>query len=60
MPKYIGFSPYVSTHSRLKAAGWPYSRKFQTLAVSTHSRLKAAGLIGSHQSFLFLFQHTAA
>ena len=33
----------VSTHSRLKAAGYPYLLKLTLLDVSTHSRLKAAG-----------------
>ena len=33
----------VSTHSRLKAAGWPIYYKFKDISVSTHSRLKAAG-----------------
>ena len=33
----------VSTHSRLKAAGVPLSRRAIALLVSTHSRLKAAG-----------------
>ena len=35
---------YVSTHSRLKAAGfWIQDYKLVCFAVSTHSRLKAAG-----------------
>ena len=33
----------VSTHSRLKAAGWILESTFAHLEVSTHSRLKAAG-----------------
>ena len=33
----------VSTHSRLKAAGWRASFKVIDNMVSTHSRLKAAG-----------------
>ena len=33
----------VSTHSRLKAAGFRSSLKMATIQVSTHSRLKAAG-----------------
>ena len=40
----IGAHFEVSTHSRLKAAGYAVA-DFQTIfAVSTHSRLKAAGL----------------
>ena len=35
---------YVSTHSRLKAAGTAESKGAERMAVSTHSRLKAAGL----------------
>ena len=35
----------VSTHSRLKAAGWPIYYKFKDISVSTHSRLKAAGCL---------------
>ena len=33
----------VSTHSRLKAAGWLRRCPCQRFGVSTHSRLKAAG-----------------
>ena len=33
----------VSTHSRLKAAGFEYAEWLNQVAVSTHSRLKAAG-----------------
>ena len=33
----------VSTHSRLKAAGWGNGRRGSRFRVSTHSRLKAAG-----------------
>ena len=35
---------FVSTHSRLKAAGVLYKLKTLGFAVSTHSRLKAAGI----------------
>ena len=42
-----GKAGYVSTHSRLKAAGDDYDQRISdTLRVSTHSRLKAAGLKG--------------
>ena len=34
---------FVSTHSRLKAAGDPHLSEFHGESVSTHSRLKAAG-----------------
>ena len=34
---------FVSTHSRLKAAGPCYSEQGTKIKVSTHSRLKAAG-----------------
>ena len=34
----------VSTHSRLKAAGFPDILACNKMGVSTHSRLKAAGL----------------
>ena len=37
--------PYVSTHSRLKAAGPTLSDFGRLFHVSTHSRLKAAGLM---------------
>ena len=33
----------VSTHSRLKAAGFELASWLEGLVVSTHSRLKAAG-----------------
>ena len=51
----------VSTHSRLKAAGYQIDMAQMVGVVSTHSRLKAAG----HASALLaklniLFQHTAA
>ena len=50
----------VSTHSRLKAAGFGGALVFWQVLVSTHSRLKAAGIamvfdVGDGQ-----FQHTAA
>ena len=35
----------VSTHSRLKAAGYGLSCWFSVFRVSTHSRLKAAGFL---------------
>ena len=35
----------VSTHSRLKAAGFAVGSGFTCLEVSTHSRLKAAGKV---------------
>ena len=35
--------PKVSTHSRLKAAGYVLIEAASTMCVSTHSRLKAAG-----------------
>ncbi len=35
----------VSTHSRLKAAGYKRSMLDAVVLVSTHSRLKAAGLM---------------
>ena len=38
---------FVSTHSRLKAAGNLATRQPQHLPVSTHSRLKAAGCVSS-------------
>ena len=34
----------VSTHSRLKAAGFEFGFCGKSVAVSTHSRLKAAGV----------------
>ena len=36
----------VSTHSRLKAAGFRFMFISANYGVSTHSRLKAAGLVG--------------
>ena len=38
---------YVSTHSRLKAAGTENPLGVYRTAVSTHSRLKAAGFFSS-------------
>ena len=53
-------SDFVSTHSRLKAAGAIDKPMHSSLIVSTHSRLKAAGT-GSPRAIAFtLFQHTAA
>ena len=40
---------FVSTHSRLKAAGDIYPTTDLDLRVSTHSRLKAAGIAGREQ-----------
>ena len=37
------FYAMVSTHSRLKAAGFDKAAKWAIKSVSTHSRLKAAG-----------------
>ena len=37
---------FVSTHSRLKAAGRTDTQRNHTDTVSTHSRLKAAGNVG--------------
>ena len=37
----------VSTHSRLKAAGYLYFSRRWAHKVSTHSRLKAAGILFS-------------
>ena len=37
----------VSTHSRLKAAGYQYLLTCARIGVSTHSRLKAAGTVCS-------------
>ena len=39
----VTFASYVSTHSRLKAAGIRANYGCRSLPVSTHSRLKAAG-----------------
>ena len=51
----------VSTHSRLKAAGFKSEHYLPGSAVSTHSRLKAAGLlVVMLWAFILLFQHTAA
>ena len=41
----IGTKAAVSTHSRLKAAGYEASFKGKHVNVSTHSRLKAAGAL---------------
>ena len=58
--KDICFKDTVSTHSRLKAAGFPYRDLVFVPFVSTHSRLKAAGHYQTHRAALHLFQHTAA
>ena len=51
----------VSTHSRLKAAGYQHLYIVPVFCVSTHSRLKAAGLNRSAMGLnLSEFQHTAA
>ena len=50
----------VSTHSRLKAAGFDVMKNWSEIAVSTHSRLKAAGATVCDFLFGLLFQHTAA
>ena len=42
--KKLSNTVWVSTHSRLKAAGKTVSRIDRIKLVSTHSRLKAAGL----------------
>ena len=44
--------PPVSTHSRLKAAGFIQYHIFCRVAVSTHSRLKAAGAVHWFDDFL--------
>ena len=44
MPKMMSGVGFVSTHSRLKAAGRKLGFAAHTVFVSTHSRLKAAGL----------------
>ena len=44
MAEYRLIGTQVSTHSRLKAAGFSYARFLEKFMVSTHSRLKAAGL----------------
>ena len=52
---------FVSTHSRLKAAGTQKSDQIGRHGVSTHSRLKAAGsMVVILITVIFLFQHTAA
>ena len=52
---------YVSTHSRLKAAGHTGTEHKPTSNVSTHSRLKAAGFLKYQLDLVIsLFQHTAA
>ena len=52
---------YVSTHSRLKAAGRRWTIMVAKAVVSTHSRLKAAGeAIENLNDDDLLFQHTAA
>ena len=40
---YPVFEAFVSTHSRLKAAGEKKAKEMGVEKVSTHSRLKAAG-----------------
>ena len=51
----------VSTHSRLKAAGFWFVLISTNYRVSTHSRLKAAGLENNiDRIFYNVFQHTAA
>ena len=51
----------VSTHSRLKAAGWHGNAYILPNGVSTHSRLKAAGYHNDTlQGGEMTFQHTAA
>ncbi len=51
----------VSTHSRLKAAGFGDVRHVAGGQVSTHSRLKAAGWQMALERLDFCaFQHTAA
>ena len=50
----------VSTHSRLKAAGYINKAKTATEAVSTHSRPKAAGTGLDAPKKWAWFQHTAA
>ena len=51
---------YVSTHSRLKAAGDMMRSMSRYALVSTHSRLKAAGQSTKPTSRATAFQHTAA
>ena len=50
----------VSTHSRLKAAGWCAWESIRNYTVSTHSRLKAAGWKPADETAFDEFQHTAA
>ena len=51
----------VSTHSRLKAAGFKIACNVTVWLVSTHSRLKAAGLAELYlPAAISRFQHTAA
>ena len=50
----------VSTHSRLKAAGYEVVTVGEKGKVSTHSRLKAAGTTTCISGWPALFQHTAA
>ena len=50
----------VSTHSRLKAAGYLKGTDLLFLTVSTHSRLKAAGKALRIIKLNHGFQHTAA
>ena len=50
----------VSTHSRLKAAGFGADDDFGIRTVSTHSRLKAAGFENEGWGGQRWFQHTAA
>ena len=51
---------WVSTHSRLKAAGKEAGESYTVDNVSTHSRLKAAGLPPAWAFAQSVFQHTAA
>ena len=55
-----GDNVFVSTHSRLKAAGNTMIEKGKAGYVSTHSRLKAAGIKSDRHAADLLFQHTAA
>ena len=50
----------VSTHSRLKAAGFQIFAFYLKEEVSTHSRLKAAGFFFILLQLFTMFQHTAA
>ena len=58
--RHIAKLQYVSTHSRLKAAGHVKDDRILQYYVSTHSRLKAAGLCPSNTGAEGGFQHTAA